>query len=166
MNQKRWKIIKEGEKNSGSVAYWMSRDQRVEDNWPLLFSQELAIEEKSPLAVIFSLVPDFPGANIRHYAFMLKGLKEVEKNLREKNIPFYLLMGEPQKKIPDFTDKYNISALVTGFDPTKIKVNWKKALLRSRRKKYCSLLDSFRKKRIRCLYHNTKDLQSITGIFR
>jgi len=128
MNQKRWKIIKEGEKNSGSVAYWMSRDQRVEDNWPLLFSQELAIEEKSPLAVIFSLVPDFPGANIRHYAFMLKGLKEVEKNLREKNIPFYLLMGEPQKKIPDFTDKYNISALVTDFDPTKIKVNWKKAL--------------------------------------
>jgi len=128
MNQKRWKIIKEGEKKSGPVAYWMSRDQRVEDNWPLLFSQELAIEKESPLTVIFCLVPDFPGANIRHYAFMLKGLKKVEKSLEKKNIPFYLLMGKPDREIPDFIDKYNISALVTDFDPMKIKLNWKKAL--------------------------------------
>ena len=98
MNQKRIRILQKNKKKVGPVVYWMCRDQRVNDNWALLFSQELAL--KQPLVVVFCLVPQFLGATIRQYDFMLKGLKELEKNLTEKNIPFYMLTGSPEEEIP------------------------------------------------------------------
>jgi deoxyribodipyrimidine photo-lyase len=57
----------------------MSRDQRVQDNWALLYAQKLALKQKLPLYVCFSLVPTFLGATLRHYSFLLEGLREVEK---------------------------------------------------------------------------------------
>jgi hypothetical protein len=61
------------------VVYWMSRDQRVQDNWALLYSQKLALEMKVPLHVYFALVPRFLDATLRQFAFLLKGLREVEQ---------------------------------------------------------------------------------------
>lgn len=114
----------------GPIIYWMSRDQRAFDNWALLYAQELAIEHKKPLYVVFCLVDSFLVANYRHYAFMVRGLEELAKSLREKNIPFHLLMGSPIHTLPSFVEKNNISAIVCDFDPLKIKRNWKKNLLK------------------------------------
>jgi len=104
----------------------MSRDQRVHDNWALLFAQQLALEKKKHLAVIFNLVPDFLEATIRQYGFMLKGLKEVEEELSNYKIPFFLLTGKPEIEIPKFLIECNSSALVSDFDPLKIKRIWKR----------------------------------------
>ncbi|MEQ8186801.1 MAG: deoxyribodipyrimidine photo-lyase [Candidatus Eremiobacterota bacterium] len=128
MNKKRVRLIKEGHENKNAVIYWMSREQRVGNNWPLLFAQSLAIEHKSPLYVVFCLVPDFLHAMSRAYIFMLEGLMEVEKILLKKNIPFYLLSGKPEEKIPDFIRDFNGGTLVTDFDPLKIKKEWKKSV--------------------------------------
>ena len=100
MNDDRLRILRKGMDGKGPVVYWMSRDQRSEDNWSLIFAQEEALERKSPLAVIFCLLPKFLEATIRQYGFMLKGLQEVEARLHEKNIPFYILTGQPDKEIP------------------------------------------------------------------
>ncbi|MGQ9569467.1 MAG: deoxyribodipyrimidine photo-lyase [Thermodesulfovibrionales bacterium] len=116
--------MKEGIMKGGPVVYWMSRDQRVNDNWALLFAQELAISKKLPLAVIFCLVPSFLGATIRQYSFMIKGLQKLEKNLSDKRIPFFLLKGSPEKEIPKFIKKYKVSSLITDFNPLHIKKNW------------------------------------------
>jgi len=128
MNKKRVRLIKEGHENKNAVIYWMSREQRVSNNWPLLFAQSLAIENKSPLYVVFCLVPDFLHAMSRAYIFMLEGLMEVEKILLKKNIPFYLLSGKPEEQIPDFIRDFNGGTLVTDFDPLKIKKEWKKSV--------------------------------------
>jgi len=56
-----------------------------------MYAQELA-EEKQPLCVIFNMVPSFLGATKRQYGFMTHGLINVEKNLKQHNIPMYLLM--------------------------------------------------------------------------
>ncbi len=117
-------ILKETERKAGAVIYWMSRDQRSEDNWALLFAQELALELKSPLAVVFCLVPQYLGATIRQYDFMLKGLREVEERLSAKDIPFYLVEGRPDEVVPRFTEKFGAAALVTDFNPLRIKQNW------------------------------------------
>jgi deoxyribodipyrimidine photo-lyase len=109
---------------AGAVVYWMSRDQRADDNWALLFAQELALELKSPLAVVFCLVPEYLGATIRQYAFMLNGLRQVEEKLAEKNIPFHLLVGKPETEVPRFVDQCKAGALVTDFNPLRIKLNW------------------------------------------
>lgn len=120
--------LKDAEPGTGPVIYWMSRDQRVEDNWALLYARELAADAKTPLAVVFCLVPKFLGATMRQYGFMLKGLMEVEAGLAKKGAAFFLLMGEPAETLPRFVRKHRISAVVTDFDPLRIKRGWKKAV--------------------------------------
>ncbi|MEN6317855.1 MAG: deoxyribodipyrimidine photo-lyase [Syntrophaceae bacterium] len=125
MNQKRARTLKEGSVEKGPVAYWMSRDQRAGDNWALLWAQELALKNSVPLVVIFCLVPEFLNAAQRQYCFMLKGLREVESALSEKSIPFYLLTGSPEYTVPEWLRAHGIAAMVTDFDPLRIKREWK-----------------------------------------
>jgi deoxyribodipyrimidine photo-lyase len=82
------------------VIYWMSRDQRIRDNWALVYAQRQALELKVPLVIVFCLVPEFLGATIRHYDFMLQGLEMLEKKSAKMNIPFILLTGNPSNEIP------------------------------------------------------------------
>ena len=42
IKSKRIRVLKDLPLSSGPVVYWMSRDQRVQDNWALFHSQELA----------------------------------------------------------------------------------------------------------------------------
>jgi len=131
MNQKRVRILKEYSMKPGPIIYWMSRDQRVQDNWALLFAQELAIQKKEPLAVVFCLVASFLNATMRQYVFMTKGLEAIEEHLEAKRIPFYLLRGSPTHEIPKFVKKYNIGTLITDFDPLSIKRKWKEDLAKN-----------------------------------
>ena len=105
----------------GSILYWMSREQRVEDNWPLSYAQELALKEKKPLIVLFSLMENYLEANQSHYDFMLQGLKEVSQCLDDLHISFVLLQGNPGELIPQFIKEHQISHVVTDFDPLKQK---------------------------------------------
>ena len=130
VNPKRVRRLVEAEQKSGPVIYWMSRDQRAEDNWALLFAQELAQKRGSALAVVFCLVSEFMGAASRHYHFMLQGLREVEANLSELNIPFFLLIGEQCKEIPNFLALQNAGALVSDFSPLRQSREWKNEVSR------------------------------------
>ena len=76
MNEQRIRLLQAGNETNGPILYWMSRDQRVHDNWALLFAQQLALEKKRSLTVIFNLVPDFLEATIRQYNFMIKDTHE------------------------------------------------------------------------------------------
>ncbi len=127
---RRSRILKEGSSRGETVVYWMSRDQRVNDNWSLLHAQEVAKKRKSPLAVVFCLAPDFLGATIRHYAFMLKGLSEVESALRKKNITFHLLAGNPGVVLPRFLERHRVGYVVADFSPLSVNREWKRALVR------------------------------------
>lgn len=109
----------------GTIAYWMSRDQRVNDNWALLFSINIALKTSSKLIVIFCLLDDYLNAHPRNFHFMLNGLLELNKKLEQCNIPFYLIEGDPKLIIQENIKKHNITGLITDFDPLKIKKNWK-----------------------------------------
>jgi deoxyribodipyrimidine photo-lyase len=117
VKKERVRILQEGKAIKGAVVYWMSRDQRVQDNWALLFAQSLAIEKSVPLLVVFCLVPNFLEATIRQYGFMLKGLKELESEFKRFSIPFFLLQGSPPDKIPSFIKEVKAGSLVSDFDP-------------------------------------------------
>jgi len=103
MDSRRIRLLKNGEKNFANVAYWMSRDQRLSDNWALIFALKKAKENNASFCVFFCLVPDFLDASSSHYRFMLQGIKETEHELKKINIPFYLIQGKPEKKYPIFT---------------------------------------------------------------
>jgi deoxyribodipyrimidine photo-lyase len=125
MIDKRARLIKEGKKGKGSVIYWMSRDQRISDNWALLYAQQIAIKQKSSLVIAFCLVPHFLEATIRQYGFMIKGLQELEEGLFKKNILFKLVTDSPEQEIPLLANQLRASCLITDFDPLRIKRKWK-----------------------------------------
>ncbi|CAH8471682.1 unnamed protein product [Schistosoma guineensis] len=85
----------------GGVLYWMSRDQRVQDNWAFIYAQRLAIKFKVPLQVCFCLVPAYQADTLRQFAFMIGGLTEVEQECRSLNIPFHLLITSNQIDRPE-----------------------------------------------------------------
>ncbi|WP_052812788.1 deoxyribodipyrimidine photo-lyase [Desulfonatronum thioautotrophicum] len=117
------------ELGKGPVLYWMSRDQRVQDNWALLFAADMAVEHNVPLHVAFCLAPVFLDATIRQYGFLLKGLVEVETELRKREITFHLRLGEPPATLLGLVQELQAGALVTDFDPLRIKRKWKKDVL-------------------------------------
>ena len=129
MKNERVRILKKAKEKPGPIVYWMSRDQRAHDNWALFFARELAFKQRTPLAVVFCLVPQFFGATIRQYGFMFQGLQETEKKLSEKNIPFFLILGSPGEEIAKFVSQHEVSALITDFDPLRLKKAWKKSVL-------------------------------------
>lgn len=110
---------------SGPVVYWMSRDQRVRDNWALLWAMQEGIIRQRGVVVVFCLVPDYPGANLRHYSFMLKAMPALQGNLRDLNIDFRILEGAPPLVLPSFLREVDACSLVTDFDPLRIKQQWK-----------------------------------------
>jgi deoxyribodipyrimidine photo-lyase len=59
---------------NGPVVYWMSRDQRATSNWALSYAQQIAIEHKVPLVVLFVVQENFLDAQKRQYDFMVNGL--------------------------------------------------------------------------------------------
>ncbi|MDD4651562.1 MAG: deoxyribodipyrimidine photo-lyase [Methanothrix sp.] len=105
--------------SSGPVIYWMSRDQRVRDNWALLYAGELARKRGCPLAVAFCLAPGFLGATEVQYRFMLQGLSEVADDLSARNIPFILLRGDPREEISRLIEEQDACALVCDFSPLR-----------------------------------------------
>ena len=121
--EQRARLLQAGQEGTGPVIYWMSREQRADDNWPLLFAQQKALERQAPLLVVFYLAPAFLGATLRQYDFMLRGLAETEARLREKQISFTVVTGDIKDLIRYFV---SVAArlVVTDFDPLKIKQAW------------------------------------------
>lgn len=131
VNPQRIRNLKEAPLGAGPVVYWMSRDQRVQNNWALIHAQDLATSRQQPLYVVFCLVPHFLEATLRQYDFLLQGLQEIEGDLKKFDISFFLLCGEPTKQIPKFLSQNKVSILVTDFDPLRIKREWKEKISRN-----------------------------------
>ncbi|KAL4608184.1 Deoxyribodipyrimidine photo-lyase-like [Arapaima gigas] len=126
-NEKRLRFLSDTKKvkqGSQGVLYWMCRDQRVQDNWALIYAQQVARAEKLPLHVCFCLPPQFLEATIRQMGFMLKGLREVEKECSSLEIQFHLLLGAAGEVLPDFVKDRKMGAVVTDFFPLRLPLQW------------------------------------------
>ncbi|XP_038272608.1 deoxyribodipyrimidine photo-lyase-like [Dermochelys coriacea] len=126
-NKKRVRLVSEGsdlKDAAKGVVYWMSRDQRVQDNWAFLYAQRLALKQQLPLHVCFCLVPKFLEATIRHFGFMLKGLQEVAEECQELDIPFHLLIGFAKDVLPAFVTDHGLGGVVTDFSPLRVPMQW------------------------------------------
>ncbi|MGQ9803535.1 MAG: deoxyribodipyrimidine photo-lyase [Anaerolineae bacterium] len=77
------------------VLYWMQASQRAFWNPALEFAVDLADERGLPLLVAFGLTPNYPEANLRHYNWMLEGLRETAQALQDRGIGFLLRLGHP-----------------------------------------------------------------------
>ncbi|MFW5752120.1 MAG: deoxyribodipyrimidine photo-lyase, partial [bacterium] len=130
VREERVRAMNKGTARGKIILYWMSRDQRVEDNWALLYAAEQASQRKLSLVVVFTLAESFGEATTRQYLFMLENLKIVEKSLARNNIPFHVLMGKPPEEILAYTRENEVAMVITDFDPLKIKKEWKTRLVK------------------------------------
>lgn len=130
VNPDRVRVLKDIEGRRGPVIYWMGRDQRVHHNWALLFAAERAKREKVPLVVTFNVVPEYLGATIRHFDFLLNGLMEVERSLNDLGIPFRITCGDAVEEISGVISETKASALVVDFDPLRPRRLWIEKLVK------------------------------------
>jgi len=129
INPRRTHRWRSGPGGRGPVVYWMSRDQRVADNWALLNAFALSVAHRRPLHVVFCLADGFLGAGLRQYAFLLGGLREVADGCAERGIGFVLLRGDPGVTVAAYCREVSARAVVTDFDPLRVKRAWKETLV-------------------------------------
>lgn len=119
--------------SSGPILYWMSRDQRVRDNWSLVHALELAKQVSSSVHVVVSLRDNLTthAGTARMLDFMLSGLREVEQGLSDLNIPFTLTLQDPVSGIAQMAQKVQAGAVVGDFSPLRINQYWMTTLANS-----------------------------------
>ncbi|UCG08644.1 MAG: deoxyribodipyrimidine photo-lyase [Desulfobacterales bacterium] len=77
------------------VLYWMQQSQRAEYNHALEYAIQQANRLGQGLLVGFGLMDNYPEANLRHYIFMLQGLKETQASLAKRGIKMVVRKGDP-----------------------------------------------------------------------
>jgi deoxyribodipyrimidine photo-lyase len=77
------------------VVYWMQASLRTGYNHPLEYAIHLANHRRCGIHVVFCLTPSYPGATVRHYTFLLEGIRDVAGKLKQRGIPFSLWTGDP-----------------------------------------------------------------------
>jgi deoxyribodipyrimidine photo-lyase len=124
--------VNENPVGEGPIVYWMNREIRAEDNWALLYAQELALEHKKPLVVVYNLVLGYLGGGAVQQVFKLQGLQEVEKDLKAKNISFTLINSQDVetsgKDLVKFLEDLQSGVVVTDFSPIRAQMSWVKDL--------------------------------------
>ena len=103
------------ESGGAYVLYWMQAAQRTTDNPALEYAVDWADQLGLPLVVGFALHADYPGANTRHFAFMLQGLSETARELTERRIAFVLQHGKPGDVITKLAAKASLVVVDVGY---------------------------------------------------
>jgi len=77
------------------VLYWMQQAQRLHWNHAFEYALQQAELLGIPVRIVFGITPHFPEANLRHYAFMIDGLKEVAAEASKRGILISFDVGSP-----------------------------------------------------------------------
>jgi deoxyribodipyrimidine photo-lyase len=109
------------------VVYWMQRAQRGRDNHALDLAVQVANALELPLVVYFAGIANFPHANLRHYAFLNRGLVDVEEDLAERNIGF-VLRNAPRESHERFLRDVGAAFLVGDENPMREPERWRREL--------------------------------------
>ncbi len=81
------------------VLYWMQAAQRARCNHALEYAIRQANTLNVPVVAFFGLTDSFPSANIRHYHFMLQGLKQVQQELHQRGIALAVQHVSPEQGV-------------------------------------------------------------------
>lgn len=101
------------------VIYFMSRDQRIDDNPALSFAQEKALNLKLALIVCFVLEPRLGHRSQQQVGFMLAGLKEVQDSLARLNIGFIFRSGDRYHTYKKLINQLKPASIFFDFSPLK-----------------------------------------------
>ena len=101
-------------RDGGYVLYWMQAAQRSEFNHALEYAIIKANELQLPVLVFFGITDNFPQANLRHYYFMLEGLKVTKKALEARGIKLVVRIQSPDEGAVELAKKAALVVVDSG----------------------------------------------------
>ena len=114
-------------KGAKCVVYWMQRAMRIPDN-PAL---DVAIEAGNllglPVVVYFSVISNYPNANLRHYHFLAQGLRDVAEDAAERGVAF-VLRRPPDNSLESFLEEVQAALLIGDENPCREPERWRRVL--------------------------------------
>lgn len=110
------------------VLYWMQASQRATGNHAMEFAVREANGMGLPVVVFFGLTPDFPEANLRHYRFLLEGLREVRNDLDKRGIALVIRAVSPEKGALELCRDAALAVTDRGY--LRIQKAWREAVAR------------------------------------
>jgi deoxyribodipyrimidine photo-lyase len=115
----------------GAVVYHMSRDQRVEDNWALIYASQLAEENDAMLYVVFSVYDEYCDGAQRSYEFMFDGLAQVQENLAKLNIPVIIAhTKDTAESLSEICRQVAAGVLILDMTPIRDSNSWEEKFLK------------------------------------
>ncbi len=106
------------------VLYWMQAAQRAEYNHALEEAITRANELKMPLVAVFGITDSYPEANLRHYRFMLEGLKDAKEALAKRRIQLVVRHQSPEQAAIELSEKAALAVVDAGH--THIERKWRR----------------------------------------
>jgi deoxyribodipyrimidine photo-lyase len=110
----------------GPVIYWMQRAQRAECNHALDLAVRTANSRDVSVFAYFGLTDGFPGANLRHYRFMLEGIAETSKNLADRGVRLLVRSEAPWEGIVRLAGELGACAVVTDVGYLPLHRRWRR----------------------------------------
>jgi deoxyribodipyrimidine photo-lyase len=117
------------------VVYWMQRAMRVHENPALDIAIHAANLLGLPVVIFFSVIPNYPHANVRHYHFMQQGLRDVAEDASELRVGF-ILRRHPDNSLEAFLEEVGAALLVGDENPCREPERWRQVLARRLRLPY------------------------------
>ncbi|MFN2355363.1 MAG: deoxyribodipyrimidine photo-lyase [Desulfopila sp.] len=113
----------QGNRGDGPVIYWMERDQRIDDNWALLYAQQEALIRSKPLHIVTFPPSGQAPCSSRQLDFLMSGLLETNDRACKKNIGFTVLHGQSDSVLLHVMKQLDCHLLVTDFSPLRHKLH-------------------------------------------
>ncbi len=124
----RVRVARGGEIDAGGrcVVYWMQRAQRGRENAALNLAIALGNALKKPVIAVFGLTADYPGAERRHYRFLLQGLVETKETLASRGVPLVVRLGNPGEVAVGVAREVMAAIVVGDENPVRVGQAWRR----------------------------------------
>ena len=105
------------------VLYWMQGAQRAHYNHALEYAIREGNKRNKPIVAAFGLTDDYPEANLRHYKFMLEGLKNTQQELFKRGIKLVIIKDRPERCAIELASDADL--LITDDGYLKVQKKWR-----------------------------------------
>ena len=112
------------------VVYWVQRAQRAVDNPALEVAIACGNALGLPVVAYFSVIPNYPNANYRHYYFLQQGLHDLAEEMHERGVGFVVRRPTDGNTLERFLDEVGAAMVVGDENVCREPERWRVALAR------------------------------------
>jgi deoxyribodipyrimidine photo-lyase len=115
------------------VVYWLQRAQRALDNPALEVAVACGNALGLPVVAYFSVIPNYPNANLRHYHFLQQGLHDVAEGMAERGVGFVVRRPTDGDTLEAFLEEVGAAMVVGDENVCREPERWRTVLAKKLR---------------------------------